>query len=139
MLKLILKIPLIFCLTSVSTPPSTFYLFRQYSTTAPTPRILNSLNPLKIYDSIHWPTRQKQMLNDLTGQGGIILFLSKKTSLYAIEGSKELAPYLTELFNKSILTYLANIHVPKSAKKNKSLLIIKNYCTKAERTMIYIG
>ena len=65
------------------------------------------------------------MIKDLTGQGGIILFLTKTSSLYAIEGSSDLAKHLTMLFNKDYLNYLAGLK-----QKNLNLklnLIIKSY------------
>jgi hypothetical protein len=59
------------------------------------------------------------MLSDLTGQGGIMLFLNKNSSLYAIEGSNNLGNHLTTLFNKEYLKYLASI---KSTSKSKTPL-----------------
>jgi hypothetical protein len=135
MIKLILKVPLVFGLVSSSSLRP--FLFRNYSATSEfanktlssnknfSPKLsesfqkktFNSLKPIKIYTSLNHPSKRKQLLKDLTGQGGIILFYSKPASLYAIEGSDDLANYLTTLFNKEYLKYLASI---KSAKKPKS-------------------
>ena len=65
---------------------------------------------------MHQPSKQKQMLQDLTDQGGIILFLNKNSSLYAIEGSEKLTNYLTTLLKKDHLKYLAGL---KPAQKPK--------------------
>jgi hypothetical protein len=59
------------------------------------------------------------MLSDLTGQGGIMLFLNKNSSLYAIEGSNNLGNHLTTLLKKDYLKYLANL---KTASKSKTPL-----------------
>jgi hypothetical protein len=128
-LKLILKVSLISGLTSIASFRP--FLLRNYYSTSEfanktlnknlSPKLsektLNSLKPIKIYTSLNHPSKRKQLLKDLTGQGGIILFYSKPTSLYAIEGSDDLANYLTTLFNKEYLKYLADF---KSAKKPKS-------------------
>jgi hypothetical protein len=136
-IKLILKTSLVFGL--INTSSFRPFLLRNYSATSELPapaanrainknfspklsesfqkKTLNSLKPLKIYSSLQQPSKRKQLLNDLTGQGGIMLFLSQNSSLYAIEGSNDLANYLTTLFNKEYLKYLASI---KSAKKPKS-------------------
>jgi hypothetical protein len=128
-IKLILKTSLVFCLVSSSSFRP--FLLRNYSSTSElankalnknlsaklSEKTLNSLSPIKIYTSLNHPSKKIKMLNDLTGQGGIVLFLSQNSSLYAIEGSDDLANYLTTLFNKEYLKYLASI---KSAKKPKS-------------------
>jgi len=121
MLKLILKTSLVFCLTNLSSfrPfPQLQEVLRNYSSQF-TNKTLNSLKPIKIYSSLHWPSKQKQMLSDLTGQGGIMLFLNKNSSLYAIEGSNNLGNHLTTLLKKDYLKYLANL---KTASKSKTPL-----------------
>src|SRR6266404_3333404 len=104
-----LKTSLVFGLTWGSAPSYKPFLFRNYSATSELPapaankalnknlspklsesfqkKTLSSLSPIKIYTSLNHPSKKIKMLNDLTGQGGIVLFLSKNTSLYAIEGS----------------------------------------------------
>jgi hypothetical protein len=67
------------------------------------------------------------MANDLTGQGGIILFYSKPTSLYAIEGSGNLAGYLQDLFNKEMLKLLADIKVPRAIQKKTKIQLKTHY------------
>lgn len=127
MLKLILKTSLVFCLANLSSFSSfSQSLVRNYSSQF-TNKTLNSLKPLKIYSSLHWPSKQKQMLSDLTGQGGIMLFLNKNSSLYAIEGSGNLAGYLQDLFNKEMLTILADIKVPKTIQKKTRLQLKTHY------------
>ena len=56
------------------------------------------------------------MLQDLTDQGGIILFLNKNSSLYAIEGSGKLTNYLAMLLKKDYLKYLANLKTDSKSK-----------------------
>jgi len=75
MLKLALKISLTFCLASIA--GSSVAWQRSYSSISKSTKFINSLNPIKIYSSLHQPSKQKQMLScarDLTDQGGIILF-----------------------------------------------------------------
>jgi hypothetical protein len=67
------------------------------------------------------------MLNDLTGEGGIVLFLSKNTSLYAIEGSCNLTGYLKDFFNKEMLKLLADIKVPKAIQKKTKIQLKTHY------------
>ena len=92
---------------------------RSYSSISKSTKFLNSLNPIKIYGSLHQPSKQKQMLQDLAGQGGIILFLNKNSSLYAIEGSEKLTNYLTMLSKRDYLKYLVNL---KTTSKSKTPL-----------------
>jgi hypothetical protein len=129
MLKLILKVPLVFGLTWGSPPSSSFFSpVRNYSATAQsTSKILNSLSPIKIYTSLNHPSKKIKMLNDLTGQGGIMLFLNKNSSLYAIEGSGNLAGYLQDLFNKEMLKLLADIKVPKAIQKKTKIQLKTHY------------
>jgi len=117
MLKLALKVALTFCLASITS--SSVVWQRNYSTISQSTKFLNSLKPIKIYSSLHQPSKQKQMLKDLTDQGGIILFLNKNSALYAIEGSGKLANYLTILLKKEYLKLLAN---QKTASKSKTPL-----------------
>jgi len=139
MLKLILKVPLVFCLSRW--PNSNPFLLRNYSATSElanealnknlSPRLsektLNSLSPIKIYTNLNHPTKKIKMLNDLTGEGGIVLFLSKKTSLYAIEGSCNLTGYLKDFFNKEMLKLLADIKLPKAIQKKTKIQLKTHY------------
>jgi hypothetical protein len=141
MLKLILKTSLVFCLANLSSFRP--FLLRNYSSTSELAnktissnknlpvklpeKILNNLNPIKIYTSLNHPTKKIKMLKDLTGQGGIILFYSKPTSLYAIEGSGNLASYLQDLFNKEMLTLLADIKIPKAIQKKSKIQLKTHY------------
>jgi hypothetical protein len=128
MIKLILKTSLVFCLASLSSSSSRrFSLVRNYSTSQSTSKILNSLGPIKIYTNLNHPSKRKQLLNDLANQGGIILFYSKPTSLYAIEGSGNLAGYLQDLFNKEMLKLLADIKVPKAIQKKTKIQLKTHY------------
>jgi len=61
------------------------------------------------------------MIKDLAGQGGIVLFLAKNSSLYAIEGSNNLANHLTVLFQKEYLSYLVSLKPAKNKVQIKSL------------------
>jgi hypothetical protein len=142
-IKLMLKTSLVFGLTSLSGFRP--FLFRNYSATSELPaasealsgnknlshklseKTLNSLSPIKIYTSLNHPSKKIKMLNDLTGQGGIVLFLSKKTSLYAIEGSCNLTDYLKDFFNKEMLKLLADIKVPKAIQKKTKIQLKTHY------------
>jgi hypothetical protein len=90
-------------------------------------KTFNSLKPLKIYTSLNHPSKRKQLLKDLTGQGGIVLFLSKNTSLCAIEGSGNLAGYLKDFFNKEMLKLLADIKIPKAIQKKTKIQLKTHY------------
>lgn len=111
MLKLALQISLTLCLASSSIAGQ-----KSYSSLSKSTKFIESLKPIKIYSSLHQPSKQKQMLNDLTGKGGIMLFLNKNSALYAIEGSNNLSNYLTTLLKKDYLNYLANL---KTVSKSK--------------------
>lgn len=117
MLKLALKVTLTFCLANIAS--SSIAWQRSYSSISKSIKFLNSLKPIKIYSCLHQPNKQKQMLKDLTDQGGIMLFFNKNSTLYAIEGSKKLANYLTILLKKENLKHLVN---PKTASKSKAPL-----------------
>lgn len=90
-------------------------------------KILNNLSPIKIYTSLNHPTKKIKMLNDLTGEGGIVLFLAKNTSFYAIEGSCNLTGYLQDFFNKEILELLADIKIPKAIQKKSKIQLKTHY------------
>jgi hypothetical protein len=141
MLKLILKVSLVSGLTSIASFRP--FLFRNYYSTSEfanktlssnknllpklSEKTLNSLSPIKIYTSLNHPSKKIKMLNDLANQGGIILFYSKPTSLYAIEGSGNLAGYLQDFFNKEMLKLLADIKVPKAIQKKTKIQLKTHY------------
>ena len=141
MLKLILKVSLVSGLTWGFPPSFRPFLLRNYYSTSEfanktlnknllpklSEKTLNSLNPIKIYTSLNHSAKKTKMLNDLTGQGGIVLFLAKKTSLYAIEGSCNLTDYLKDFFNKEMLKLLADIKVPKAIQKKTKIQLKTHY------------
>lgn len=83
--------------------------------------VSNLLWPNNFWIVVNWvPLLCKSVAKLRLKVWGVILFLAKTSSLYAIEGSPELAKHLTSayfFFNKNYLNYLAGL---KSAKKPKS-------------------
>jgi len=69
---------------------------------------LQGLKAIKIYSSLNKASERKKLLADIANKGGIVLFLPQNSSLYALEGSKDLTHYFSMLFNKNYLELLAN-------------------------------
>jgi hypothetical protein len=78
---------------------------------------LQDLKAIKIYSSLNKASERKKLLADIANKGGIVLFLPQNSSLYALEGSKDLTHYFSTLFNKNYLELLANSRGPSPTKK----------------------